>query len=99
MTTRISANELFEQQRERLDLRWIAGQEGADHVLEAVETVAGLPSLAGYLNSIYPNTVQILGPEELYRLDGPDTHQRPATIQKTMPFRPTAPVTPPHHAT
>ena len=38
---RITAAELFEQQAERLDLRWLAGQRGADtRVLEAVETVA-----------------------------------------------------------
>ncbi|MCJ0825820.1 HPr(Ser) kinase/phosphatase [Luteimonas sp. 50] len=90
MTTRISANELFEQQRERLDLRWIAGQEGADHVLEAVETVARRPSLAGYLNAIYPNKVQILGTEELSWLDGLDSRQRWETIQKIMHFRPLA---------
>jgi HPr kinase/phosphorylase len=90
MTTRISASELFEQQRERLDLRWVAGQEGADHVLEAVETVARRPSLAGYLNAIYPNKVQILGTEELSWLDGLDSRQRWETIQKIMRFRPLA---------
>ena len=90
MTSRISASELFEQQRERLDLRWIAGQEGADHVLEAVETVARRPSLAGYLNAIYPNKVQILGTEELSWLDGLDSRQRWETIQKIVHFRPLA---------
>ena len=61
---RITAAELFEQQAERLELRWLAGQRGgASRVLEAVETVARRPSLAGYLNAIYPNKVQILGTE------------------------------------
>ena len=90
MTTRISARELFEQQRERLDLRWIAGQGGAETVLEAVETVARRPSLAGYLNAIYPNKVQILGTEELAWLDGLDSRQRWETIEKIMHFRPLA---------
>ena len=62
----ISADELFAQQRERLQLRWFGGQAGGDRVLEAVETVARRPSLAGYLNAIYPNKVQILGSEGLY---------------------------------
>ena len=63
---RITAAELFEQQHERLELRWIAGQHGAaERVVEAVDTVARRPSLAGYLNTIYPNKVQILGTEEL----------------------------------
>ena len=51
-SARITARELFDQQRERLALRWIAGQGGAERVLEAVETVARRPSLAGYLNTI-----------------------------------------------
>src|SRR5690606_34257404 len=73
MNASITARELFEQQHERLGLRWVAGQEGASRVLESVETVARRPSLAGYLNIIYPNKVQILGTEELAWLDGLDS--------------------------
>jgi HPr kinase/phosphorylase len=86
----ISAAELFEQQRERLELTWVAGQAGADHRLEAVETVARRPSLAGYLNAIYPNKVQILGTEELAWLDGLDSRLRWETIQKIVHFNPLA---------
>ncbi len=88
---RITAAELFEQQQERLGLRWLAGQpSAAERVLEAVETVARRPSLAGYLNIIYPNKVQILGSEELAWLDGLDARQRWEIIQKIMDFRPLA---------
>jgi HPr kinase/phosphorylase len=88
---RITAVELFEQQVERLELRWLAGRRGAAaRVLEAVETVARRPSLAGYLNIIYPNKVQILGTEELAWLDGLDSRQRWETIQKIIDFRPLA---------
>ncbi|HEU4773853.1 MAG TPA: HPr(Ser) kinase/phosphatase [Lysobacter sp.] len=87
---RISAGQLFEQQRERLELRWLAGQAGHDRVLEAVETVARRPSLAGYLNAIYPNKVQILGTEELTWLDSLDSRHRWETIEKIMQFRPLA---------
>ena len=90
MTAGISAGELFEQQRERLELRWLAGVEGASHRLEAVETVARRPSLAGYLNAIYPNKVQILGTEELAWLDALDSRLRWETIEKIMHFRPLA---------
>ena len=89
--TRITAGELFEQQQERLALRWLAGQnEGARRVLEAGDTVARRPSLAGYLNTIYPNRVQILGTEELSWLDGLDARQRWETIQKIIDYRPLA---------
>lgn len=88
---RITAAELFEQQSERLELRWLAGQHSsAARVLEAVETVARRPSLAGYLNIIYPNKVQILGTEELAWLDGLDSRQRWETIHKIIGFRPLA---------
>ena len=90
MNARITAAELFEHQRERLGLRWLAGHQGGPRVLEAVETIARRPSLAGYLNAIYPNKVQILGSEELAWLDGLDSRLRWETIEKIMQFRPLA---------
>lgn len=90
MNERITARELFEQQRERLILRWVAGERGAERVLESVDTVARRPSLSGYLNIIYPNKVQILGTEELSWLDALDSRQRWETIEKMIQFRPLA---------
>jgi len=90
MTLRITARELFDRQQERLDLRWVAGLSGGERVLEAVDTVARRPSLAGYLNIIYPNKVQILGTEELTWLDGLDSRARWDVIAKIMGARPLA---------
>ena len=90
MTQRITARELFELQRERLQLRWAAGEKGGARVLESVNTVARRPSLAGYLNIIYPNKVQILGTEELAWLDGLDSRARWEVIEKIMDARPLA---------
>jgi HPr kinase/phosphorylase len=90
MNARISAQELFDQQAERLALRWAAGRSGAARVLESGDTVARRPSLAGYLNIIYPNRVQILGSEELDWLDSLDSRLRWKTIEKIMEFRPLA---------
>ena len=90
-TARITAGELFAAPQERLALRWLAGQGKADErVLEAVDTVARRPSLAGYLNAIYPHKVQILGSEELEWLDHLDARLRWETIQKLIDFRPLA---------
>jgi len=55
-----------------------------------VDTVARRPSLAGYLNIIYPNKVQILGTEELSWLDGLDSRARWEVIEKIMQARPLA---------
>lgn len=90
MNARISAQELFDQQLERLGLRWAAGRRGGSRILESVDTVARRPSLAGYLNIIYPNKVQILGTEELAWLDGLDSRLRWETIEKIIQFRPLA---------
>jgi len=90
VNARISARELFEQLGERLSLRWIAGERGGERVLEAVETVARRPSLAGYLNAIYPNKVQILGTEELGWMDTLDARQRWDTIHRIVHQRPLA---------
>ena len=98
MSTSISAGELFEQQRDRLGLRWLAGQRGDRRILEAVNTVARRPSLAGYLNAIYPNKVQILGSEELDWLDSLDPRQRWETIERIMQARPLALVITKNHS-
>ena len=90
MTQRITARELFDRQRDSLGLRWAAGEKGGTRVLESVDTVARRPSLAGYLNIIYPNKVQILGTEELAWLDGLDSRQRWEVIEKIMDARPLA---------
>ena len=90
MDERISAMELFEQLGERLELRWLAGRHGQGRILESVQTVARRPSLAGYLNAIYPNKVQILGTEELAWLDSLDSRHRWETIEKIIQFRPLA---------
>lgn len=90
MNTSITARELFEQQKEKLALRWVAGQKGENRILEAGDTIARRPSLAGYLNAVYPNKVQILGTEELTWLDSLDSRQRWETIEKIVHFRPLA---------
>src|SRR5690606_10333508 len=90
MNASITAADLFEQMHERLGLHWIGGQQGESRVLEAVDTVARRPSLAGYLNTIYPNKVQILGTEELSWLDSLDSRQRWEIIERLVRYRPLA---------
>jgi HPr kinase/phosphorylase len=82
MNARITAQELFEQLKQRLELRWIAGQRGEKRALEPGANLSRRPSMAGYLNTIYPNKVQILGTEELHYLDALDSRQRWETLAK-----------------
>ena len=91
MRNRISARELYDQLHERLGLRWItAGQRGGERTLERGEQQTRRPSLAGYLNVIHPNKVQIIGSAELAWLDTLDARQRWETLEKIMGFMPMA---------
>src|SRR4249919_235117 len=90
MITRISARELFDQLQDRLQLRWISGQQGGERQLGRGEQLTRRPSLAGYLNVIHPNKVQIVGASELAWLDGLDARQRWETLEKIIGFAPMA---------
>jgi HPr kinase/phosphorylase len=91
MRNRISARELFDQLQERLGLRWLtSGRRGGERTLERSEQQIRRPSLAGYLNVIHPNKVQIVGSAELAWLDTLDARQRWETLEKIMGFRPMA---------
>ena len=91
MRNRISARELYDQLQDRLGLRWLtAGQRGGERMLERGEQMSRRPSLAGYLNVIHPNKVQIVGSAELAWLDGLDARMRWGAIEKIMEMQPLA---------
>jgi HPr kinase/phosphorylase len=91
MRNRISARELFDQLNERLALRWLTpGQRGGERTLERGEQQTRRPSLAGYLNVIHPNKVQIIGSAELAWLDTLDARQRWETLERIIGLAPMA---------
>lgn len=90
MDRSITARQLFEDLSERLGLRWVAGEDGKERILKLEPGQRRRPSLAGYLNIIYPNRVQIVGQEELAYLDTLDARQRWETIAKVIDQRPLA---------
>lgn len=87
---RLTARQLYDRVNERLALRWLAGLRGESRVLEPGVAMARRPSLIGYLNVIYPNSIQIVGTEELNFLDGLDSRQRWEVIHKITATRPLA---------
>lgn len=90
MADRLRAHELFDELGERLELRWLGGQRGGQRVIERGEHLSRRPSLAGYLNVIHPNKVQIIGSAELAWLDGLDARTRWEVLLKVMESRPLA---------
>jgi HPr kinase/phosphorylase len=66
----LSAAQLFEDNREKLQLEWVAGHAGGVHKL-APERVSSSPEgLIGHLNLIHPNWIQVLGRSEIAYLEG-----------------------------
>ncbi len=65
---------LFDEKRERLSLRWLAGEAGAANPLPAVCSAG--PDVVGYLNLIHPDRIQIVGQAEAAYTARLDTARR-----------------------
>lgn len=61
----LTANDLFEAQKDALRLRWLAGKNGQDRLLEPATARFPGMALVGYLNFIHPNRIQVLGKAEI----------------------------------
>jgi len=64
MNNDLSIRDFIQSHGERLGLLWKAGQDGENRLLQSERSEAGVP-VAGYLNLVKPNQVQVLGPEEV----------------------------------
>ena len=63
----VRVKDLFDRLHERLRLSWVAGNAGADSALLSATSDASTGIIAGPLNFIHPNRVQIIGlAEETY---------------------------------
>lgn len=66
MTRQLSSGDVFKSHRDSLELEWIAGQAGKNRSIET--QVNPDQPLVGFLNSIRPNRIQILGSKEVHYL-------------------------------
>ncbi len=80
MTRTLTARDLFQQLHDRLDLHWVAARDHGEDTLLSEDDMSARPALAGYLNLIHPNRVQVLGIEELDYLGSLDPAQRHGTL-------------------
>jgi HPr kinase/phosphorylase len=76
----VNIRQLFEDKKERLDLTWVAGSEGADRVLDSDIVNASDKGLIGHLNLIHPNWVQVISNTELEYL----RNLAPATLAEAF---------------
>ena len=61
---RVSIARLFEENREKLRLAWVAGREGSARELNSELTKDSAQGLIGHLNFIHPNLIQVVGASE-----------------------------------
>jgi len=61
---------LFEDNRDKLKLTWVAGRDGDAKALNSELTKDSSKGLIGHLNFIHPNLIQVLGASEVRYLNG-----------------------------
>jgi len=66
----LSIARLFEDNRDKLKLAWIAGHLGGTKDLNSELTKDSSKGLIGHLNFIHPNLIQVLGASEVEYLNG-----------------------------
>ena len=79
----VSIARLFEDNREKLRLEWVAGRDGGAKELNSEHTKDSSQGLIGHLNFIHPNLIQVLGTSEvayLDKLDAPNCHKALAQV-------------------
>ncbi len=78
----VSIARLFEDTREKLQLTWVVGQDGADKGIDSELTKDSSRGLIGHLNFIHPNLIQVLGQSEVNYLNGLDAAECRRILQR-----------------
>ena len=76
----LSIARLFEDNRDKLKLTWLAGRAGGARDLNSELIRGSSKGLIGHLNFIHPNWIQVLGQTEIEYLDGMDSGVGKATL-------------------
>jgi len=77
MSVPATVRDLFDTLKGKLALEWVAGEAGGNRHLKGQLPEAQNQPLAGQLNNIHPNRIQVIGPAELSYLStlGKNSHQ------------------------
>ena len=79
---RISVAQLFEDNRDRLHLAWVAGRDGGVKELDPGNLKTSHEGLIGHLNFIHPNWIQVLARPEIEHLNTLDPAARQHTLRE-----------------
>jgi HPr kinase/phosphorylase len=67
LTTPLTAQQLYQDTRERLELGWFAGCSGGERLING--DTASAADQVGHLNLIHPGRIQIFGHQEIEYYD------------------------------
>ena len=90
MAGTITARNLYDDLRERLQLHWLHGPQEDEAYSISRDDLTVRPAAVGFLNLIHPNKVQVMGFEEIDYLDGLDDRELELTITRMFGSRPLA---------
>jgi HPr kinase/phosphorylase len=80
----LTASTFYDELQERLGLQWIVGSGKGKQRSVSDHDLTARPALAGYLNLIHPNKVQVLGIEEMDYLNQLPEKQRTKTLETIL---------------
>jgi HPr kinase/phosphorylase len=90
MPHRVTIQQLYDALRERLQLTWLAGKDGAGRTLITAQEQTGRRIIAGPLNFIHPHRVQVVGSAEIDYLDSLEEQARQDAVQRLFAAQPAA---------
>ena len=90
MTRFITASTLFDDLCERLSLEWLSGDRDQAAYSISTDDLTSRPAMAGFLNLIHPNRVQVLGQEEIRYLDSLPGREKNLTVTRIYEAQPLA---------
>ena len=79
---KISVAQLFEDNRDKLRLAWVAGRDGGVKELDPGNLKDSQEGLIGHLNFIHPNWIQVLARPEINHLNALDPVARQQTLHR-----------------
>jgi HPr kinase/phosphorylase len=79
---KINVTQLFEDNRDKLQLAWAAGHEGGAQAIDSEKFRQSREGLIGHLNFIHPNWVQVFAQPELTHLEALDPAMRQQMLQR-----------------
>lgn len=87
MSNVLTIRDFIQSHGERLGLVWKAGQTGQNKQFQSGNLIAGVP-IAGYLNLVKPNQVQVIGPEEALYLEQLKTNSHKDAMSRLFECEP-----------